>query len=690
MAPLAFRLLGGLEVVNDEGPVAVGAAKSRALLSILLLNANRAVTTETLIDQLWLGDPPASAVTTLHGYVSGLRKVLRRGGGSELLVRRSSGYVLELRPGQLDIEEFDRLAASGRQALIERDWTAASTALAESLALWRGEALADVADQEWAQPTAARLEEARSVALEGWITAELALGRHVEVVGSIERAVAAAPLREQLHQHLMVALYRSGRQAEALRAFQALRTVLVDELGIEPTPALVALESSILAQDPSLEWHADPGPVHSDVLMPSLLTPPARPATNIRPPLTPLVGRASELAELTELVRHNRLVTVTGPGGAGKTRLAYEAASRLVDGFSSGAWVVELAPVTDPLAVPEALSAALQLAEPGMDAAVEFLRDRMILLIVDNCEHVIDAVVTLIEELLSANPLLFVIATSRETLAVPGEHVYPIPPLDEYDAVGLFLARARAANGNLVLDSATSDAVSTICGRLDGMPLALELAAARCRTFTPHQLAARLDDRFGLLTRGSRSSQPRQQTLRNVVEWSYNLLLEDERILFERLSVMMGSYTVEAVEEICGDDLLPADSIAESLGRLVDKSVVQVRWESRATATRCWRRSLTSHASGWTLLSNDDSPSGTPRTTGSSHPLVCWHFAATCSVPGCSASHASRRTSGRRSTGRCRQRRMLVAPPWWPGWAGTGGPSAPSTRAGAGPAGRWR
>lgn len=581
MARLTFRLLGGLEVANEDGVVAVGAAKQRTLLTIFLLQANRVLPTALLIDRLWRGQAPASAVTTLHGYVSGLRKALRDAGAGDLLQRRSAGYVLELQPGQLDIEEFDRLAGQGRDASSSGDWATASRALAEALALWRGSALADVADEEWAQAMATRLDEARLVALDGWITAELALGRHAEIIGTIEQAVAATPLREQLSGHLMLALYRSGRQAEALRVFQTLRSALVDELGIEPTPAIVALEAAILAQEPSLDWRAASATVamRPDVPPPDGPLPDlhARPMTNLRPSPTPLVGRATELAELSELVRHNRLVTVTGPGGAGKTRLAYEVAGRLVDGFSSGAWAVALAPVTDPLDVPAAIATALQLADPGMDAANEFLRGRMLLLIVDNCEHVIDAAAGAIEELLAANPLLFVIATSRESLAVPGEHIYAIPPLADDDAVELFVARAKAAMGDSALDVAATAAIGDICRRLDGMPLALELAAARCRAFSPQQLAARLDDRFGLLTGGARTSLPRHQTLRNVVEWSYQLLLDDERVLFERLSVMAGDYTIEAVEDICSDDRYPATMTAGTLGRLVDKSVVQVR-----------------------------------------------------------------------------------------------------------------
>jgi predicted ATPase/DNA-binding SARP family transcriptional activator len=574
---MEFGILGSLEVRNGADPVRVPGAKERALLADLLVSAGRVVPADRLVEDLWGEQPPGNPANTLQGRVSALRRALGPGGGG--LVTRPPGYLLEAAPEQVDAGRFERLVAEAT-ALGPAEGPRAVELLEEALGLWRGPALAEFADQPWAQAEAARLEELRLAATEALTELRLAAGGHARLVGELEGLVAAHPTRERLRGQLMLALYRSGRQADALGAYTQAREVLAEELGIDPSPELQRLHHQILVQDPALEA-AGPGT--------------GEPRHNLPQRLTSLVGREGELRDVAKLVADHRLVTVTGPGGAGKTSLAVALAGRLADGFADGAWLVELAPLRDPAQLAQAVAVAVGLGDeaagPGgpppstTERLAAHLADKAILLVLDNCEHLVEACAALARRLLEAGPRLRVLATSREVLGVPGEVVWPIPPLafpddpspevlEGFDAVRLFVERAAAADPGFVLDEDSGPAVAELCRRLDGLPLAIELAAARVRALPPAELTARLEDRFRLLAGGARGLDPRQQTLRATVDWSWDLLTGRDRRLLRRLSVFSGGWTVAAAEAVCGGDGLDPAEVLDGLFRLVDRSLV--------------------------------------------------------------------------------------------------------------------
>ncbi|MFI7425081.1 BTAD domain-containing putative transcriptional regulator [Nonomuraea sp. NPDC049684] len=595
---MRISILGPLEVEGDGGPVVVGGLRLRALLAVLVLEAGRTVTAERLIDVLWPQEPPANAANALQTLVRRLRAALRP---DEVIDSRPGGYALALPAEQVDALAFRRLA--GEDA-------------GRALALWRGAALADLTSVPYLADAATALEQERLAAVEARAERLLAAGRPVELAAE----VTAHPLRERLVGLAMRGLAASGRQAEALELFERTRHRLADELGVDPGAELRAAHLAVLSAEP-----------------PPAAWPRSRPKGNVRRPRTSFIGRESELAQLTALLRHDRLVTLVGPGGAGKTRLATEAALHLAtepgtaaepgteaalrlatetatprtaavtgrgaagrsgDRRAVVAWMVELASVSDPAGVPGAVLDALGLRDDGpgyrppeaakdvVEQVAEALGERPALVVLDNCEHVVAAAAVLVERLLDECPELRVLATSREPLNVPGERLLPLPPLEPppagagpaeaaaYPSVRLLVDRAAAARPSFAVDEGNAAAVVALCRRLDGMPLAIELAAARLRTMTPRQLADRLDDRFRLLDGGSRTALPRQQTLRAVVEWSWDLLDERERVLARRLGVFAGGATLEAVEEVCG-------GTADVLGALADKSLVRLSPEGR-------------------------------------------------------------------------------------------------------------
>jgi predicted ATPase/DNA-binding SARP family transcriptional activator len=584
---MEFGILGPLEVRDGEAPVRVPGAKERALLADLVVNAGRVVSADRLVEDLWGEDPPGNPANTLQGRVSALRRALGPS-GSGLVVTRPPGYLLEVDRERVDAARFEGLVAEAEAAGPAR----AAGLLAEALGLWRGAALAEFADRPWAQAEAARLEELRLGAREALVELRLATGGHAGLVAELEALVAADPTRERPRGQLMLALYRSGRQADALGVYQQTREVLAEELGIDPSPELQRLHQAILVQDPALELaEADRH----------------RPRHNLPERLTSLVGRDRELREVAKLVEQHRLVTVVGPGGAGKTSVAVELARRLVGGFTDGVWLVELAGLRDPRLLAEVVVAALGLSEQAAGPEVPppspaerlagFVRDKALLLVLDNCEHLVEACAELVQRLLRAGPGLKVLATSREILGVPGEAVWPVPPLAVpaadaevltgpdadrpapevlagYDAVRLFSERAASADPSFALDAASAPLVAELCRRLDGLPLAIELAAARVRALPVAELAARLDDRFRLLAGGGRTLDPRQQTLRATVDWSWELLEEPDRRLWRRLSVFSGGWTVAAAEAVCAGDGLDAADVLDGLVRLVDRSLV--------------------------------------------------------------------------------------------------------------------
>ncbi len=555
---MLYRALGPLEVVGDDGrPVAIGGTKPRALLARLLIERGRPVGIERLADDLWAMSPPSSAAATLHAYVSRLRRVLPQGA----LVTEGSGYALRTEPGEVDCDHFEAGVQDGRRALAADDSVRAATLLGDALRLWRGPALPELADCDAGRAESARLQEIRLAAEEDRFEAELKAGRHDDALADLEAAVKAEPLRERRWSLLMRALYRAGRQADALRRYQDLRLVLAEELGIDPSPELTRLEHAILVHDPSLDAIAR-ARTRRD------------PRRRLPTPVTSFVGRDVETAELEAAVQANRLVTVVGPGGVGKTRLALELArARHADDLTERVGLVELASVTDPAVLPGAIAAALDADEPGEDGLIAaldtVLGDESALLVLDNCEHLVEACAQVVDEVLRGVPGLHVLATSREPLGVAGEAVWRLSPMPTHDAVELFRARSGEVGRTDDLD------LAAICERLDGLPLAIELAAARLRSMSLEQLAAGLGDRFRLLGSGPRTGPVRHRTLRALIEWSYELLPPDDQTLFAVLSGFSGSFDAPAVESICRDvgSLGAVDAVVR-LADLADKSLV--------------------------------------------------------------------------------------------------------------------
>jgi DNA-binding SARP family transcriptional activator len=530
-----------LEVADGERPVEVGGARLRALLTLLALEAGRVVPADRLIGDLWEADPPAGAPNALQSLVSRLRAAL--GNGRELIESRPAGYRLTLARSDIDAFDFETRVARARRA---GDPRAVAAELRDALALWRGPALADVAGAPFAEGPIARLEGLWLAATEERIEADLALGRYAELIPELEALTAAHVLREPLRGQLMRALYGAGRQADALAVYEETQRGLADALGVDPSAELENVYLSILRQDAAL------APVRPVPASPRGILPPEESRTNLRAQLTSFIGRDTDLTRVGKLLGDARLVTLTGPGGAGKTRLSMEAGARQHDRVPDGVWLIELAPVTDPAEVVHAVLSVLGLRETvalagsrsrvpievsdPLDRLVAALAGKRLVLILDNCEHVIDAAATLADRLLAACPEVRILATSREPLGITGECLWPVeplalPPVDAdpeealaYPAVALLADRAGAARPGFAVTHDNVADIVRICRALDGMPLAIELAAARSRALTPGQLAARLDDRFRLLTMGSRTALPRHQTLRAVVEWSWELL----------------------------------------------------------------------------------------------------------------------------------------------------------------------
>lgn len=562
---LEFRILGPLEVLRAGTPLRLGPLLQKTLLGALLVEPNQFVSVPVLFDRVWGDEPPVTANKSVQKYISGLRRVL----GSERIERNGGGYRIVVLPGELDAESFiEDLSAARHGSAQER-----AEILERALGRWRGEPMADFPGAHFATVERTRLEQLRLEAYEDRLEAELELGRYATVLASLEALVDRHPFRERAWSLLMLALYRAGRQVDALRAYQSLRSTLGEELGIEPSVELKQLEEAILLQDPDLTFSA----------------PDLDRRHNLPTQLTNFVGRTDELAEIDDLLSSVRLLSLIGPGGSGKTRLAIQAASGHVDEYRDGVWFVDLAPLTYPDQVPLAVARPLGVSgQPGRPTEVvlaDYLADRELQLVLDNCEHLVDKVSELVATLLQAAAELRVLVTSREPIGVPGETTYEVRPLPfpegdddsnvaAFDAVRLFVDRARSADPHFDLTSTNARAVAQICRRLDGMPLALELAAARMRTFGPEQLTTLLDDRFTLLASPLRTGDARHRSLRAAVEWSYDLLSEPEQVLFRRLSVFRGGFELEAAEKVCGTDLLSRTDVLRLLPELVAKSLV--------------------------------------------------------------------------------------------------------------------
>jgi len=647
---MRVELLGAVQVRDDSGGAAhVGGPRARALLALLALDAGRVVPADSLIARLWDDGSPEGARSALQSMISRLRGVV-----GEVIESHPAGYGLAVGRDRVDALAFEDLAGQGSRALAGGDPVRAAVLLREALALWRGPALAGLPAAGPVAGIAARLEELRRSATADRIEADLAVGAVSNAAGltaELRALVGEDPLAERPRALLMRALYRAGRQAEALAVYADARERLAAALGVDPSPQLEQVYLGVLRRslpETKLPESTVPETTLPETTLPESTVPettlpergsPANagpqastdpvasgsavaPPVTLRTPLTSLVGRDDLVVQVETLAGENRLVTLTGPGGVGKTRLAVEVAGRVAVKARGGVWLVDLVPLSDPGDVPYAVLAAVgirdgtragggdpgQAADPGALPApdpsgrlVRGLRGRSGLIVLDNCEHLIDAVAVLADAVLSGCPQIRVLAASREALGITGEVVCPVPPLPvppvpvpadcgdtELAAIAaaasvrLLADRARAVRPGFAVTGANAADVAGICRALDGMPLAIELAAARLRAMSPAQLTGRLDDRFAVLTGGSRTALPRHQTLRAVVEWSWDLLSKPERVLARRLAALPAGATLGVAEGICSDQPgalggdLPAGAVLDALAGLADKSFLTV------------------------------------------------------------------------------------------------------------------
>ncbi|MDB1086985.1 BTAD domain-containing putative transcriptional regulator [Streptomyces sp. ACA25] len=569
---MQIGMLGPFEVHAGDGSlVDVPGARLRGLLIALALQPGHVVPKASLVDWIWGEHPPSDSANALQRLVSRLRKVLPDGS----VEGQTDGYRLTVEPDCVDVVRFERLVIAGQAR--NEDSPRRVRLLREALGLWRGAAMQDVGLQDSAAFDAAvvRLERLRLTATEERVDAEVALGRGAEVIAELTDLVAVHPVRERLVAALMRALVAAGRNNEALQAYQRAREALADSLGVDPSPELAALHVGLLRGE--LGCREEPR------------------RTNLRAELTTFVGRGTDVAAVRDLVAEYRLTTVIGSAGAGKTRLATETGRTLLDDLPDGVWVVELAAIGTDGDVAQSTLAALGLrdallggapnAEPT-DRLIAAIREREALLILDNCEHVIESAAVFAHRVLGECRRLRILATSREPLGITGEALWLVEPLAVPDgdadpseiasspAVQLLRERARAVRRDLTEDAHTLTMTARVCRALDGVPLAIELAAARLRTMSLEQLANRLDDRFHLLTSGSRTALPRHRTLRAAVDWSWELLSAAERTVLRRLSVFSGGASLEAAERVCAGGTVEPEQVLELLTSLTEKSLL--------------------------------------------------------------------------------------------------------------------
>ncbi|TDD16563.1 BTAD domain-containing putative transcriptional regulator [Nonomuraea diastatica] len=577
---MRIEVLGPVRAYADDGaPIDVGGVMVRALLTRLALAEGETVSVDALVDGLWGERPRGGTVNALHGLVHRLRKALA---GAGVVERAAGGYRLHVGAQDVDAYRFEEKAKQGGRELAAGAAQRADSLLDEALALWRGDALADVRDAPFAGKAGARLEELRVGAIEDLFEAKLRLGCHDEILADMAVVAAGHPLRERLAGLRMRALHAAGRQSDALAVFEQVRSTLADELGVDPSEELRKTHLAVLRGEleiPEVE-QARPEAVPGRL--------PAQ--------LTSFVGRAEELRLLAGLLETSRLVTVVGPGGVGKTRLAVEAVSRHRAHRRGRVWLVPLTGVTTADGLPEAVLGTLSIADARpsgtpLERVVNLLAGGEGVLVLDNCEQISGPVAEFAGQLLQRQPYVTILATSREPLEVMGETLCRLGPLElppahadsaqagESAAVRLFLDRAAAVQPGFTRDTPTAapimNMIVDIVRRLDGLPLALELAAARLRTMSADQIARRLDDRFQLLNAGNRAAQPRQQTLHAVIEWSWDLLTDHERTLARRMSIFPARTGLAAIEAVCSDETLPAGEVFYQLNSLVDKSIVE-------------------------------------------------------------------------------------------------------------------
>jgi predicted ATPase/DNA-binding SARP family transcriptional activator len=578
-------MLGSFEVRTDDGVLAdVPGARLRGLLIALALEPGHAVPKATLVDWIWGERPPSDAANALQRLVSRLRKALPEGS----VEGQTDGYRLTVEPDAVDAVRFERLVGRARNDEDPRR----VRLLREALALWRGAAMQGVGLQDSAafDAAVARLEGLRLTAMEDRFDAEVSNGHGVESVAELTDLVAVHPMRERLVAALMRALVAAGRDSEALLVYQRTREALADALGVDPSPELSALHVALLRGElgrREQRWLEEDR------------------KTNLRAELTSFVGKDADVAAVRELIAGHRLTTLIGPGGSGKTRLATETARTLLGDLPDGAWLVELAAIGADGDVAQSTLAGLGLRDALLGAApnaeltdrlIAAIREREALLILDNCEHVIESAAAFAYRVLGECRRLRILATSREPLGITGEALWLVEPLalpegdagpgeiESSPAVQLLRDRAGAVRRDLAvpyqLDGRTLSTMARVCRALDGMPLAIELAAARLRTMSIDQLAHRLDDRFRLLTSGSRTALPRHKTLRAVVDWSWELLTDAERMVLRRLSVFSGGASLDAAERVCVGDAVEQKQVLELLTALAEKSLLLAAGDS--------------------------------------------------------------------------------------------------------------
>ena len=599
-----YRVLGPLEVTRDDVAVPVNGPKQRALLIFLLLHANQVLSTDRIVDALWGEEANGREIGTLRVHVANLRKTLEpdRPSGAEpaVLITQPPGYLLRADAEEIDSHRFESLVTAGRRQLHSNPDRACEL-LSEALGLWQGSPLHDVAYETFAQAEIHRLDELRLSATEDLNEARLAKGEHSELIGELESAVTAHSLRERLWGQLMLALFRSGRQADALTAYQRVSDILAQS-GLEPGLELRLLEERVLVGDPSL------------------LTPNQQIGPHRLPPAerSTLIGRQHDLAELRSRFADTRLLTLTGSGGVGKTRLAQRLAWMEVEELAE-VWWVELSELTDPQRIPEQIAAAGGLSQgPGFETVqllLRLIRTRELVIVLDSCEHVIDAAAHIVDRLLAGAPEVRFLTTSREPLQVEGEVVWrvsslatpdPATPTDElaeYPSVEMFIERTVARGVSLTPESLPE--VAVICRRLDGIPLALELAAARTSTLTPAEISQRLADRFSLLERSGRTAIARHRTLEAALDWSFQLLDAADQRLLSRLAVFVASFDRSAARQVCAFDPLTERDVETGLERLVEKSLIE---PTNVPSGRRFRLTESVRALAWDRLPDEREP----------------------------------------------------------------------------------
>ena len=570
---MTVRVLGPVSIGGDAAALS---PKLRLVLAVLIAHRGEVVSADRLCDALWGAEQPTAASATLQSHISRLRRLL---GPDGRLVVRDGGYVLNLPDEAIDVDQFGELVD---RASDDADPVAAAALLGAALELWRGPAFGELADREWIRPEAARLDELRLSTLERWFECRLRTGGDPSLISDLESATRTSPYRERFVRQAMVALYRSGRHAEALRCANEFRRIVRDDLGVEPSRALVAIEAQVLADDGAL-------------LAAPVVLPVGRGAPTFDDS-SRLVGRSGDLAVIAGAIADARLVTLLGPGGVGKTRLARRIAAETT-GFADGVAFVELAAVIDANSLFGAVATTLDV-QPHQrlsmeDTLLSVLADHHRLIVFDNCEHLLDALAPFIDRVRQRCQHVHVLTTSRESLGVPGERVLPIAPLGvgnsavadtasiaSTPAVELLLDRVCAAVPGFELTDVNASTIAEICRRLDGLPLALELAAARFRSLTPDTILGRMTTPSAVLETSMRSFEPRHRTLRDTIAWSFELLSPREQAVYSRLSAFAGSFDLEAVEAVCAGLDVPvggarAIDAVEVLAALVDKSMVQ-------------------------------------------------------------------------------------------------------------------